>query len=88
MSSKILEAILDKARGADVRLLITFQGQWGTYEESGYVGKSTGSEPCYLLLHNSRSTGGSPVSVDKIARIRESKFGGKTLFSGMPARNP
>lgn len=52
-----------------------FYGKDGTVwpEENdvlGYIGRSTGKTPCYLLIHNSRSTGGPAISVGSIMGIR------------------
>lgn len=44
---------------------------WGdVYDVSGYVGRSTGPQPIFLLVHNSRSVSGGSILVDSIVRIR------------------
>lgn len=39
------------------------------YDVTGYVGRSTGSKPIYILLANSTSNGGGAISSDCIVRL-------------------
>lgn len=41
----------------------------------GYVGRSTGREPCYILIHNKRSSGGGAILTDNIVRIDRTSDG-------------
>lgn len=42
----------------------------GVYDVSGYIGRSTGRTPIYLMIANSRSHGGGGILMDSIVRIR------------------
>jgi hypothetical protein len=48
------------------------------YDISGRIGKSTGTKPILLLIHNSRSMGGGALMTDKVLTIKTSR--GKTLI--------
>ena len=44
-----------------------------TCDVTGYIGRSTGVIKCLLLLHNSRSMGGSAILLGNILSIKTSK---------------
>lgn len=48
-----------------------------TYDTQGYIYKSTGIKPCYILVHNTRSMGGSAILCDNIVKITKDK---KTIY--------
>lgn len=53
---------------------------WGEiYDITGRIGKSTGKTPILILVHNSRSMGGSTILTHAILSIKESK-GKKLLY--------
>lgn len=68
--------------GLKERITITYTYPSGeTSKESGCVGLSTGISPCFLLVHNRRSMGGSPiVSFPLITEIRQSRYRGQVLY--------
>lgn len=45
----------------------------------GYVGRSTGREPVFILVHNSRSTGGPAILTSSVVRI-DLTSDGHTLY--------
>ena len=47
------------------------------YGTQGYIGKSTGTQPCALLVNNARSTGGPAILTACIVKITEN---GRTLY--------
>lgn len=54
---------------------------WGeVYDISGRVGKSTGTKPILILVHNTRCLGGGAISTDCILSIKLSK-GKKLIYS-------
>ncbi len=68
--NEILEGL--KQSRQRVRL---FYGKDGTvwpeeHDVLGYIGRSTGTKPCFILIHNTRSTGGPSISIDSIMGIR------------------
>lgn len=79
---RILEGLLGKR---DCRVKITWgdpvtgQAQFDEHHTEGYIGRSTGHKPILLLLHNSRSLGGDPVSAHNIVSIVTVK-GNRTLY--------
>lgn len=48
------------------------------YDISGYIGKTTGTKPMLILVHNARSLGGGIISTDCVLSIKKSK--GKSLI--------
>lgn len=77
-----INEILEGLRNSRQRVRL-FYGENGVVwpEENdvlGYIGRSTGKTPCFLLVHNSRSTGGPSISVGSIMGILETS--GKWLY--------
>lgn len=79
-----LITLLEKLKRDRTRVVFDFGNKetltsWnGEYDISGYIGKSTGTKPIPLLIHNSRSLGGGELSTDCVLSVRESK--GKRLL--------
>lgn len=48
------------------------------YDISGRIGKTTGTEPMLILVHNTRSLGGGIISTNRVLSIKKSK--GKNLL--------
>lgn len=57
------------------------------YDTTGYIGKSTGTKPILLLVHNKRSMGGGAISTDNILKITETKSK-KVLYKVDSYKNP
>lgn len=76
--------ILLKLKESRTRLIFDFGNietgeSWGeVYDISGYIGKSTGTKPILLLVHNSRSHGGGELSTNRVLSIKNSN--GKSLL--------
>jgi len=43
------------------------------YDISGYIGKTTGTKPILILVHNSRSLGGGSIMTDRVLTIKKSR---------------
>ena len=83
MDPAVIE-VLQKAWRDKTRLHISYMSADGRhlpedFETFGYVGRSTGELKVPLLVYNSRSRGGGPISTGSIGRIRETATG-KTLY--------
>lgn len=60
--------------------------QWlEEYDIQGYVGKSCGSQPIFILLNNRRSDGGPAISVSSVIRITVDK---RNVFQVSNYRKP
>ena len=77
---------LIKAKESKTRVVLDYgdiktKQSWGdVYDITGYIGRSTGTKPMLLLIHNSRSTGGGSILTDCILSIKESK-GKRVLYT-------
>lgn len=77
---------LERARRAGTRVRV-FHRDPATgearveYGGVGYVGRSLGPTRVPLLVHNSRSRGGNPISFPRIVRVETSK-GARMLWEG------
>lgn len=78
--------VLEQCKHDHTRILLDYgdaktNTSWNeTYDITGYIGKSTGIQPILILLHNSRSTGGTSILTHCIISIKESK-GKRVLYS-------
>ncbi len=69
--------VLESVRNSNARVRIWYGNpETGVYwlevsDVTGYVSRSTGTKPVYILVHNSRSFGGGAILVDSIVRIDE-----------------
>lgn len=80
-----------KQKGTRIRL---FHGDADTgedwaeeYDTLGYIGRSAGVSPCWLLVHNTHCYGGSPVGIEHVIRITTAK-GGNTLYVSPNYKTP
>jgi len=55
----------------------TGQVWYEEYDIMGYIGKSTGTKPCLLLINNKNSTGGGAILTHCIVKITKN---GRTLY--------
>lgn len=76
---------LHKARQGHDRIRIWYGDTEGgyawpeEYDVTGYVGRSTGQSPVFILVHNTRSTGGPAILTSCIVRI-DCTADGHTLY--------
>lgn len=73
--------VLERARINRFRIAVVYQGD--SVPEYGRVGRSTGSIKIPILLHNTRSTGGSGICTTIIREIRTTD-GGRILYQVAP----
>lgn len=73
-----MEVLLENAIARGRRVKITFQPGYGWVTGpgplevvTGYVGRSSGPQPCYILLRYRNSTGGYALDPSTIVRIED-----------------
>jgi len=75
--------VLEKVKYDGTRIKLDYgkDGKsWGDcYDVTGTLGRSTGTVKIPLLIHNSKSTGGTGILTDCIIQIKESR-GGRVLY--------
>lgn len=85
-----VEAVLETCRQNRTRIRIDYGDvktgrSWNeTHDVTGYVGRSTGTNPIPLLVYNSRSLGGGAIMLGNILSIKTSK-GGRVLYQAQIA---
>lgn len=73
--------VLERARRMDTRIRVyygdpeTGRDWMEEWDNTGYVSRSTGIKPIYILVHNRRSMGGGAISTRCILRITTSAEG-------------